>query len=266
MNKVAQLTCQFSLSSVRPEAINTLLLGLQDETHASEASLLPNSSLKLTDPPTNARSLRHGNSLVIFDKQLHQLSTSTMKISKAPSLLKKAVTAFKIKTEVVHTKLLIMASLRRRMALVGAMSRGIRGLVLSGGREKQARVEYGDKALVLYKATAVTQEPAATAKHERDDMIGLSEVAIFDEDDHGYPHDWTHSMFNDDNCYNGGDRDGHDNHDDYGVIEALDEPSVIDIIRSNREVEGLEFNMDDDIDEACDMFIRRFWNQMNQSF
>jgi hypothetical protein len=189
-----------------------------------------------------------------------------MKIGKAPSLLKKVVTAFKIKTEVLHTKLLIMASLRCRMALVGVMSCEIRGLVSSGGREKHARVEYGDKALVLYKATAATQEQAATAKHERDGMIGLSEVAIFDEDDHGYPDDWTHSMFNNDNCYNG-DRDGHDNHDDYGVLEALDQPSIIDIIRSNREVEGLEFDMDEEIDKACDMFIRRFRNRMkNQSF
>lgn len=182
-----------------------------------------------------------------------------MKFSKAPELLKKAVTAFKIKAEVLHTKLLIMASLRRRMALVGAVSRGIRGFVSSDGREKQARVEYGDRALVLRKAQAASQEPAvATADHERDGMIvDLSEVDICDEDDHGYP-DWTHSLFNDDNCY--------DDDNDYGVLDALGESSVIDIIRSNREVEGLEFNMDEQIDEACDMFIRRFRKRMNSSF
>jgi hypothetical protein len=63
-------------------------------------------------------------------------------------------------------------------------------------------VEYDDKALVLYKAMATTQEPAVTVNHECDGMIDLSEVAIFDEDDHGYPN-WTHSLFNnnDDNCY-----------------------------------------------------------------
>jgi hypothetical protein len=44
---------------------------------------------------------------------------------------------FKIKTEVLHTKLLIMASLRRRMALVGAMSHRIRELMSSSaGRSK----------------------------------------------------------------------------------------------------------------------------------
>ncbi|GJM98310.1 hypothetical protein PR202_ga15306 [Eleusine coracana subsp. coracana] len=159
-------------------------------------------------------SLRHCNSsvLVIFDKQLHQFSTSKMKFSKAPELLKKAVTVFKIKAEVLHTKLLIMISLRRRMAMVGTVSRGIRGFVSSDGQEKQPRVEYGDKALILRKAQATSQEPAvATADHGR-------------------------------------------------------EPSVIDIIRSNREVEGLEFNMDEEIDEACDMFIRRFRKRMNSSF
>ncbi|XP_062199867.1 uncharacterized protein LOC133902273 [Phragmites australis] len=144
------------------------------------------------------------------------------------------------------------------MAMIGAMSRRIHALV-SSDREKQARLEYGDKALVLHEAMAASQEPAA-ADHGRDGMVDLSEVAIFDEDDHGYP-GWTHSLFGDDNCYNY--EDDHDEHDDHGLLDALDEPSVIEIIRSNREVEGLEFNMDDEIDQACDMFIRRFRKRMN---
>ncbi|KAK3130518.1 hypothetical protein QOZ80_6BG0494520 [Eleusine coracana subsp. coracana] len=214
-------------------------------------------------------SLRHCNSsvLVIFDKQLHQFSTSKMKFSKAPELLKKAVTVFKIKAEVLHTKLLIMISLRRRMAMVGTVSRGIRGFVSSDGQEKQPRVEYGDKALILRKAQATSQEPAvATADHGRDGMIvDLSKVDMFDEHDNSYP-DWTHSLFNDDNCYDDDEDAHHNRDDDYGVLDALGEPSVIDIIRSNREVEGLEFNMDEEIDEACDMFIRRFRKRMNSSF
>uniref|UniRef100_A0A0A8ZE95 Uncharacterized protein n=1 Tax=Arundo donax TaxID=35708 RepID=A0A0A8ZE95_ARUDO len=111
---------------------------------------------------------------------------------------------------------------------------------------------------------AVSQERAA-ADHERDDMVDLSEVSIFDEEDHGYS-DWTHSLFDDNNCYVDDEEDGHDDHDDHGLLDALEEPSVIDIIRSNREVEGLEFNMDEEIDEACDMFIRRFRKRMNRSF
>ena len=64
----------------------------------------------------------------------------------------------------------------------------------------------------------------------------------------GFP-DWTlHPIFNDDDncCY-------------------VDEPSVIDVIRSNMEVQGLEFNMEDEIDQAADMFIRRFRERMSKS-
>ncbi|XP_062193606.1 uncharacterized protein LOC133897031 [Phragmites australis] len=213
----------------------------------------------------SCQSLRHCNSLLVIvvlgKHQLHQPSTiSKMRVCKAPELLKKAVTAFKSKTDAMRTKLPILASLRRRMAMVGAMSRRIHAL-MSSDREKQDRLEYGDKALVLRKAMAASQEPAA-ADHERDGMIDLSEVAIFDEDDHGYP-DWTHSLFDDDNCYNDDDEDGRDDRDD---LDSLVEPSVIEIIRSNREVEGLEFNMDDEIDQACDMFIKRFRKRMNRSF
>jgi hypothetical protein len=37
-------------------------------------------------------------------------------------------------------------------------------------------------------------------------------------------------------------------------------------IRSNKEVEGLEFNMEQDIDQAADIFIKKFRQQMNHDF
>ncbi|KAF8780852.1 hypothetical protein HU200_000802 [Digitaria exilis] len=173
---------------------------------------------------------------------------SKMRMYKAPELLKKA---FKSKTDtLIRTKTLVLGSLRRKVAMVRAISQRIHALV-SLDREKNARLEYSDKALVLSKATDQGQGG----------VIGLSE--FFVEDDHGYP-DSTRLLFNDDNCYNVyGDDEG--NHD-HGVLDVLDERSVIDVIRSNREVEGLEFNMDDEIDQACDMFIRRFRKRMNMSF
>jgi hypothetical protein len=60
-----------------------------------------------------------------------------------------------------------------------------------------------------------------------------------------------------------------DNHN-CGYIEEYtgdeEEPSVVDIIRRNPEVEGLEFNLDYDIDQAAEMFIIKFREQMNRSF
>ncbi|KAF8694976.1 hypothetical protein HU200_038087 [Digitaria exilis] len=188
-----------------------------------------------------------------------------MRISKsAPNLLKKAATSVKSKTDALRTKLILVTSLRRRMAMICAMSRQIHGRVTSDCREKQARVEHGSKALTVHKATVTTKEPAG--EHGGRAHLGIFEVAMFEEDYyHGYP-DWTNSLFDDDNCYND-EEDGHDDndHDELEVLDAFDEPSVIEIIKSNREAQGLEFNMDDDIDEACDLFIRRCRSQMNLS-
>ncbi|CAL5082289.1 unnamed protein product [Urochloa decumbens] len=214
--------------------------------------------------------MRHNSSLVnLLDKRLHQLSTSKMmKISKsAPNLVKKAAASFKSKTDALRTKLIILASLRRRMAMAcsASASRQIHALVTSGGcREKQAMLEHGSKALALHKAAATSEQPSGGdgSKVRR----GLFEVAMYEEGYHGYP-EWTNSLFNDDNCYNDEEDDFQDDEDgDLDVDAFVDEPSVIEIIRSNREAEGLEFNMEDDIDEACDMFIRRCRSRMNLSF
>ncbi|EER97026.1 uncharacterized protein LOC8058985 [Sorghum bicolor] len=185
-----------------------------------------------------------------------------MRISKsAPDLLKKAVTSVKSKTDALRTKLIILASLRRRLAMVRAISRQIHGLVPSNSQDKQARVEHCSKALTMRKAMVRSKEPAAGGDHGVR-AHPVFEVAMFEEDYHGYP-DWTNSLFDDDHCYK---NEEDDDHDDLDILDALDEPSVVEIVRSKREVEGLEFNMDDDIDEACDMFIRRFRSRMNRSF
>uniref|UniRef100_A0A804QDJ0 Uncharacterized protein n=1 Tax=Zea mays TaxID=4577 RepID=A0A804QDJ0_MAIZE len=154
-----------------------------------------------------------------------------MRISKsAPDLLKKAVTSVKSKTVALRTKLIILASMRRRLAMVGAISRQIHELVASDSREKPVRVEHRSKALTM---------PKAMTKGEDDSADGY--------------------------CHRDEEDDDDDDHDDLDILDTPEEPSVIDIIRSKREVEGLEFNMDHDIDEACDMFIRRFRSRMNMN-
>ncbi|BAT08910.1 uncharacterized protein [Oryza sativa Japonica Group] len=189
-------------------------------------------------------------------------STSKMKIGKAPELLKKAATIVRSKASTVRARLLIVASLRRRMAMIGAISHRIHALIVE---KEKARVDYyhknknhdGNKALVMRKVV-VHDEMVIADDHDRH----LSELAMFDQEDHhGYSTDhWTHSLFNDDDtCYS-------DDQDDCGDDDGDDdEPSVIDIIRSNREDEGLEFNIDDEIDQAADMFIRRIRSRMSRS-
>ena len=185
-----------------------------------------------------------------------------MNISKScPNLLKKAVTSFKSKTDALRTKLIILASLRRRMAMVRAVSRQIHGL------SRQAAVEHGGKALAPHKKAAAAGEEAAGDHGGEAPRLGLFEVAVFEEDHHGYYPDWTTSLFDDDDACNREEEDAHDDDEQDDLdLDAFDETSVIDIIRSNREAQGLEFSMEDDIDEACDMFIRRCRSRMNLSF
>ncbi|CAN6225075.1 unnamed protein product [Urochloa humidicola] len=187
-----------------------------------------------------------------------------MRISKsAPNLLKKAATSVKSKTEAIRAKLIFMASLRRRLAMVCSISRKIHVLVKSDSRKKQARVEHPSKAVMVQKAMATSEEPSA-GDHGGNIHLGLLEVAMLEEDYHGYP-DLSSSFFDDANSYYYEENSNDDEHDDLDV-GVFDETSVIEIIRSNREAEGLEFNIDYDIDEACEMFIRRCRGRMNLSF
>jgi hypothetical protein len=95
------------------------------------------------------------------------------------------------------------------------------------------------------------------------------QLALFDQESgHGGCHDWTlHPIFsNDEYCYI---QECDDEDDGDVLLNAChddDEPSVMDVIRINREVEGLEFNMEEEIDQAADMFIRRFRKQLSKGF
>ncbi|XP_044392211.1 uncharacterized protein [Triticum aestivum] len=190
--------------------------------------------------------------LVVIDRQLFDhLSATKMKIGKAPALLKKAAAMCKSKTGVFTARLLVLAAVRRRMATVGAISHRIHALIVADW-EKGAKVDY-HKALMLRKVEKLKYQVGA--------MVDPSHhLALFDQEDGvgGCP-DWTlHPIFSDgdDFCYT----DEYDRDDDDG-----DEPSVMNAIRINQEAD-LEFNMDDDIDLAAEMFIRRFREQMNESF
>jgi hypothetical protein len=109
------------------------------------------------------------------------------------------------------------------------------------------------------------------AVHGTEIATDLSEqLALFDKlDGQGGCPDWTfmHPLFEDEvhsnYCYvDDGDM----------LLDVCDsgnhnsEPSVMDVIMSIREVEGLEFNMEEEIDQAADMFIRRFRQRMNKDF
>ncbi|KAF7101287.1 hypothetical protein CFC21_102661 [Triticum aestivum] len=194
------------------------------------------------------------------------------KIRKAADFLRKAVRALRGRAGVLRARLLFLASLRHRTAMVGTVSRHLRALM--PGRQRDP-VHDHRKALAL--STMAAEEDGQAAKHGVDvpGLSGLLQEVVGDDDDGhcGYP-DWTHSLFDDDdddcNLQEGDDVD----EERGGGAEAMeedqlpdDEPSVMDVIRRCREGDGMEFNIEEEIDHAADMFIRRVRSRMsNRSF
>jgi hypothetical protein len=178
------------------------------------------------------------------------LSATNMKMGKAPMLVKKATSICKSKTSLIAARLLVLATLqRRRMAAVAMISNKIHTLIVPD-RER------GN----CHKAVAMRKVESRQAVVHGDDMAAnfAHQLVMFDQEDgHGGCPDWTlHSIFNDDdNCSYIDEYEGDDH-----------ELSAMDVISSNRDVERLEYNMEDDIDQAAEIFISRFREQMNKSF
>lgn len=74
-------------------------------------------------------------------------------------------------------------------------------------------------------------------------------AAVVEEEDDKYP-DLTHSLFNEE--------------DDYDIDDAKLQAaggSIIDMMRNSKE-EGEEFKLEEEIDQAADLFIKRFRKQI----
>ncbi|KAF8758137.1 hypothetical protein HU200_010653 [Digitaria exilis] len=169
---------------------------------------------------------------------------------KTAEFVRKTMGALRRKAAVLRARLIFLASLRRRMAMVAGISRHIRALTPRqhhGRRDKAA-------AAAQCRGTAV----AAPAEDDEDHLVGLTELARLFADEEGdggeYPTDWAltlRSLFDDDERCASGVAVVDDGDDDD------DEPSVIDVIRMRREGDGREFKIEDEIDEAADMYIKR---------
>ncbi|TKW11476.1 hypothetical protein SEVIR_6G235700v4 [Setaria viridis] len=181
-------------------------------------------------------------------------------IGKAAEFLRKAVGALRGKAAVLRARLLFLASLRRRMVVVAGISRHIRALAPrqegKQGREKAAAQCRRGEAVA----------PAADDGEHNNHVVGLPELArlfeqVANEDggDGGYADDCalTLRLLFDDEGNERRAAGGFAVVDGLDVDEDDDEPSVIDVIRSRREGDGLEFRIEDEIDQAADMYITR---------
>ncbi|EES15278.1 hypothetical protein SORBI_3007G187300 [Sorghum bicolor] len=211
-------------------------------------------------------------------------------IGKAAELVSKAVGALRRKAGVLRARLLfLMASPRRRAAVLAGISRHIRALTTTTPR--QPCHEKAAPAAQHYCRDAACR-PLAPADDDDDDddegvvvaAGGLPVVAPAsslllllvvqaegdgDDGDGGCTADWTlalRSLFDDE--VDGHGRGGGDDclaaaMDGLVVVDDDETSSVLDVIRRRREGDGQEFRIEDEIDRAAGMYITRVRRRMS---
>ncbi|KAG6597730.1 hypothetical protein SDJN03_10910, partial [Cucurbita argyrosperma subsp. sororia] len=168
--------------------------------------------------------------------------------NKASLLLKKITSILgaiaKAKSMAINSKfsptkprLLMLSMLKTKKLLVTSLSNKIHTILGQhhGDRDDDETQDNHSMAIVLYDA-------AAAHASQYQSSASLAMAAKAEEEDDKYP-DLTHSLF--------------DEEDDYDIAGG----SIIDMMRNSKE-EGEEFKLEEEIDEAADLFIKRFRKQI----
>ncbi|CAL9104161.1 unnamed protein product [Musa textilis] len=150
------------------------------------------------------------------------------------ALLKAKTLAVKNKAGLTKTRLAFLGMLSKRKVLASAVSNKIHALKgHDGGGGSGHALEGYSKAMVMYNAAGEEEVFSSPADHRES-------LEYVEEDE--YP-----------DC--GSDDEDEDD-------ELMDSPcSAMDLVRSSEE-DGLEFNLEGEIDRAADVFIRRFRREM----
>ncbi|XP_031737862.1 uncharacterized protein LOC116402536 [Cucumis sativus] len=172
--------------------------------------------------------------------------------NKASILLKKITSVLsaiaKAKSMAINTKfsatkarLLMLSMVKSKKILLDSLSHKIHN-ILGHDNNHDDDVDDHSKAIILYDATN-----AHASQYQASGSVAMA--AEVEEEDDKYP-DLTHSMFNEE--------------DDYDMDDAKLKAaggSIIDMMRNSKE-EGEEFKLEEEIDEAADLFIKRFRKQI----
>lgn len=187
-----------------------------------------------------------------------QIIAALGSIAKAKSM------ALKSKTTALKTRIVIFSLLREKKIMMSSISHKLQALVGHHRRHEKKHSDHGEQqlvddddqsnALVVYTNKAVAcSEPQlrpnptqTTSSVDEDGHVGYLEYE--DEDENKYP-DLTHCLFE---------------LEDMDSIEEEDpRASVIDMVKNSKEEAGEEFQLEDEIDNMADIFIKRFYRQMH---
>ncbi|KQJ82250.1 uncharacterized protein LOC100835173 [Brachypodium distachyon] len=165
----------------------------------------------------------------------HMLSTIV-------AVVKSKSTAVRAKTSAFKTRLLVLGILRNKKLLVSAINHKIHALMGQDANNNNQHEDHhhddggsSKKAIVLYNSPsyATTERDAEEEEEEEDNDDYL-----------------THSLFQE------------EEEDDDELVNAPG--SVIDVVRDAKEKDGdgAEFKLEDEIDHVADVFIRRIHKQL----
>lgn len=162
------------------------------------------------------------------------------------SIVKSKIMAVKSKAEAVRIRLFVFSLLKSKKFSLGSISNKIQALLDKKGDQEvdtAFNVEDDSKAIVLYNAGGGAGSSDSQLDYHTS-QYPLLQLGYYNyDDDDKYP-DLTHSLFNE-----------QDDIDDQGA-------SVIDMAKNSKEQDGRDFNLEDEIDNVADLFIRRFKKHM----
>lgn len=163
-------------------------------------------------------------------------------ISVITTIAKAKTLALKTKTRAIKTRLIIFSLLRNKKILMSSVSDKLRVLMGQQQQHENKKQEDSDQAsgknaIVLYNSLSQESLPIPTHTEFLEDNFD------YDDENGKYP-DLTHSLF---------EAEDVDFEDPGG--------SVIDLVK-NSKPEGEEFKLEDEIDHAAELFIKRFHRQL----
>lgn len=177
----------------------------------------------------------------LFTKMKNKASILLKKITSVLSAIAKAKSmAINTKFSATKARLLMLSVVKSKKILMDSLSHKIHTIL--GQNDDDHDDDDHSKAIVLYDA-------ATTHASQYEPSGSVPMAAVVEEEDDKYP-DLTHSLFNEE--------------DDYDIDDAKLQAaggSIIDMMRNSKE-EGEEFKLEEEIDQAADLFIKRFRKQI----
>ncbi|KAJ4810176.1 hypothetical protein LUZ62_022742 [Rhynchospora pubera] len=162
------------------------------------------------------------------------------------TLVKAKSIAMRTKTAGLKTRFLILGLFNSKKVPMTTISHKMHAF-LSNERDQQHgnTSTHNGTNFAAYEGALVPRK-AQMDKISTPDYFDDMDLGLFEEGDEEYPH-LTHSLFNS------------DDEDEHGELE-LASSSIPDFVKSSRK-DGSSFNLEDEIDQVADVFIRKVLSQ-----